>query len=430
MHGSTLTTNQQTDNPAFRKSVLDNGLRVITETVPHVESVSIGIWVRTGSRFEPPNLNGVSHFIEHMLFKGTPRRTAYDIALEMDSVGGALNAFTSKEFTSYYCKVLHENMGLAVDLLTDIFLNSSFPSEEIEREKLVVCQEINQSLDNPEDLVHEELGMRFWKNDPLGQPILGIIPTVLGFDRQEMIDYKEANYGPERTVIAAAGKLDHDELVAMISDRMIDLKPRMENYGPGPGLRAVGSHVITKDLEQLHLCIGAQGPSAVDSARHTAFILNAIIGGGMSSRLFQEIREKRGLAYSVYSFLSAYSDTGMFGVYLGIDPKTMSEAMSLLAKGTIGLAETITEDEINTAKNQIKGNIILSLENTESRMSRLAKGEYYFGRIRSVDEVIRAIQDVTRDQLIQMAKSMLRTENFTCVAVGPIDEDTNLLAAL
>ncbi len=392
-----------------------------------MESVSIGVWVRTGSRHEPAALNGISHFIEHMLFKGTQRRSAYDIALEMDAVGGALNAFTSKEFTSYYCKVLRENMDLAIDLLTDLFLNPSFPIEEIEREKLVVCQEINQVLDNPEELAHEELGMRFWKNDPLGRPILGEISTVLDFTREDILDFKASNYGPERTVIAAAGKVDHHELVDSIHELMGSIEAKENNHRPGVAANEITSHVITKDLEQLHVCIGGEGPSAVDDRRYSAFILNSVLGGGMSSRLFQEIREKRGLAYSVYSFMSSYSDTGMFGVYLGIDPKTMNEALSLFQDQALNLAETLTQEEINLAKNQIKGNMLLSLENTESRMSRLAKSEHYFGKMRTAAEIIQAINDVTREQVVQLAQSTLAPEQFACVAVGPIDESTVLL---
>lgn len=387
----------------------------------------MGVWVRTGSRYEPANLNGISHFIEHMLFKGTEKRTAYDIALEMDAVGGVLNAFTSKEFTSYYCKVLRENMGLAIDLLADLFLNPSFPIEEIEREKLVVCQEINQVLDNPEELAHEELGMRFWKNDPLGRPILGEISTVLDFSREDILDFKASNYGPERTVIAAAGKVDHLELVDSISALMGSIQANENNHQPSLAANEISSHIITKDLEQLHVCIGGEGPSAVDDRRYSAFILNSVLGGGMSSRLFQEIREKRGLAYSVYSFMSSYSDTGMFGVYLGIDPKTMNEALYLFQEQAQKLAETLTDKEINIAKNQIKGNMLLSLENTESRMSRLAKSEHYFGKIRTAHEIIQAINDVTREHVVQLAQSTLSPEQFACVAVGPIDESTVLL---
>lgn len=423
-----MSNQQYEDGNTYRKTTLDNGIRIVTEHVPYLKSVSLGIWVHSGSRFEHPELNGICHFIEHMLFKGTPRRTAFDIAQEIDSVGGVMNAFTSKELTSFYCKVLSENLELAVDLLTDIFLNPSFPEEEIEREKQVICQEIHQMEDSPEDLVHEILGMKFWSSDPLGQPILGTVPSVVSLDRETMVRFKNENYTPQETVICAAGNLDHDRVVGLFEKQMGSLKsggtPSHE-----PALKSEGTAVVVpKDLEQVHICIGTEGPSAVDETRHAGYIVNTILGSGMSSKLFQEIREKRGLAYAVYSFLSSFSDTGMFGVYAGCDPSRLEELLGTMGKATLELASSVTDTDIRTAKNQIRGNVILAMESAEARMNRLAKGEYFFGRYISLDEIIGSLEAVTPQQLREFAEQMINGGPFSIVALGPVDEQKDLSA--
>ncbi|HMK34705.1 MAG TPA: pitrilysin family protein [Desulfomonilaceae bacterium] len=411
---------------SYRKTTLDNGIRIVTEEIPYLQSVSLGIWVRSGSRFEHPAVNGICHFIEHMLFKGTHRRSAFDIAKEIDSVGGALNAFTSKELTSFYCRVLSENMGLAVDLLSDIFLNASFPEDEIEREKQVICQEIHQMEDSPEDLVHEILGIQFWKDDPLGQPILGTIPSVTNLDRETMVTFKKDYYTPDEIIICVAGKLEHDAVVDLLAGHMAAVPRRPSQSVLHMAKADTSAYVAERDLEQVHFCIGMEGPSAVDQKRHAAYILNTILGGGMSSRLFQEVREKRGLAYSVYSFLSSFSDTGIFGLYAGCDPDRMEELLSVTGKETLNLARNLTEDDIVTAKSQIKGSIILAMESTDSRMNRLAKGEYYFGRYISLAEIITSIESVTHDELVTVAEEMINARRFTIVAVGPISQETDL----
>ncbi|MFH1115543.1 MAG: pitrilysin family protein [Pseudomonadota bacterium] len=420
-------TTQYDDVRTYRKTILDNGTRIVTERVPFLKSVSLGIWVRSGSRFEHPELNGICHFIEHMLFKGTERRSAFAIAQEIDSVGGVINAFTSKELTSFYCKVLSENLDLAADLLTDIFLNPSFPEEEIEREKQVVCQEIHQMEDTPEDLVHEILGVRFWGSDPLGQPILGTIPSVSALDRETIARFKDDNYTTAESVICAAGDLEHDKIVELFEKGMSRLKT-----GSTPSPDAVpksrgSAQVISKDLEQVHICFGTDGPSAVDDTRHAGYILNSILGNGMSSRLFQEVREKRGLAYAVYSFLSSFSDTGMFGVYAGCDPKRIEELLATVGKETLGLADSITEEDLRTAKNQIRGNIILAMESTEARMNRLAKGEYFFNRYITLDEIISALEAVTVEQVRGIAEHMVNANGLTLVALGPVEESVDLM---
>ena len=418
------------NNYTFKKTVLDNGVRIVTEEVPYLQSVSLGIWIRSGSRFEAPDVNGICHFIEHMLFKGTDRRSAFTIAKEIDGVGGVLNAFTSKEMTSFYCRVLNENVELAADLLSDIFLNSSFPEDEIEREKQVVFHEIYQMEDNPEDLVHELLGMRFWKNDPLGQPILGSIPTIEKFDRDTVMQFKSDHYGPMETVVCAAGKLNHQHIIDLFAEPMGRLSTtRLQPIPEGTACLS-SAHVETRDLEQVHVCMGMRSPSAVDEKRHAAYILNSILGGGMSSRLFQEIREKRGLAYSVYSFLSSFSNTGIFGIYAGCEPDRLEELLSVAGNESFGLSASLTEEEIQTAKSQIRGNLILALESSEARMNRLAKGEYYFGRYMTLDEIIGALEKVTTAELKDIAREMIDPSCLAMVALVPIDEKIDLFGLL
>lgn len=410
----------------YRKTTLDNGLRIVTEEIPYLQSVSLGIWVRNGSRFETPQLNGISHFIEHMLFKGTRRRTAYDIAREIDSVGGGLNAFTSKELTSFYCRVMGEHLEVAADLLVDIFLNASLPEDEIEREKQVICQEIHQMEDSPEDLVHEMLGLQFWANDSLGQPILGTIPIITQLNRETLIGFKQAAYSPAETVVCAAGNVGHDRFVDLIEPHLGRIPRGQVLTEPAAPLVEASSQVVNRDLEQVHICLGTTGPSAVDPSRYAGYILNAILGGGMSSRLFQEVREKSALAYSVYSFLSSFSNTGLFWIYAGRDRDRAEELVAILRRDTSRLSASMTEEDIRTAKNQIKGNMILALESSETRMNRLAKGEFYFGRHIPLDEIVQALESVTAEDLSRTADQMMNPGHLTAIALGPVSKEDNL----
>jgi len=410
----------------YRKTVLPNGVRVISEANDHMRSVSIGIWVRAGSRYEPPHLNGICHFIEHMLFKGTPTRDAYAIAKEIDSVGGVLNAFTSKEFTAFYAKALKEDLQLAVDLLTDIFLRSTFPEDEIPREKHVICQEICQLEDNPEELVHEIWGMNFWRAHALGRPILGTISNILAIDRDTLLSYKREHYLPSEIIVAAAGSLDHNRLLDMIAEKMGDMPRVGRSIVSDQPAGTASAHVEQKDLEQVHLCLGTNAPSAVASNRYAAYILNTLLGGGMSSRLFQEVREKRGLAYSVYSFLSSLSDSGMLGIYAGCDPERLEELVQTIGRVTRGIADTLTQEEMDMAKNQIKGSLILSLESSDAQMNRIAKEEFYFGRHITLEEILDALQSVTLTELSRECDAMINQGEFTIVALGPVKSDVNL----
>ncbi len=410
----------------YRKTVLDNGIRVVTEEVPYLKSFSLGIWVRSGSRYEPPEVNGISHFIEHMLFKGTERRSAFDIAKEIDSVGGVLNAFTSKEFTAYYCKAIDENWDTAADLLCDIFLNPSFPDEEIEREKLVVCQEIHQTEDTPEELVHELLGIRIWRNNALGQPILGTVSNISGLDRDTLLDFKRQAYSPSETIVAAAGKINHDQIVELMERTLGRLSVSSSAEQPTKPQVKSSWEVVNRDLEQVHVCLGAEAPSALDDRRYAGYLLNAILGGGMSSRLFQEVREKNGLAYSVYSFLSSFSDTGVIGVYAGCDSARLEEVVRIINRESMALASSVTDDDLHTAKNHIKGSLVLAMESSEALMNRLAKGEFYFGRYVSLHEIIASLDQVTRDELADVCHAVINSGQFNLVALGPVQEDGDL----
>ena len=416
------------DRNTYRKSTLDNGLRIVTEEIPFIQSVSIGMWVRVGSRFETPALNGISHFIEHMVFKGTERRSPYDVAREIDSIGGILDAFTSKEFTAYYCKVMSEHMHIAVDLLSDLFINPSFLGKEIEREKQVVCQEIYQVEDSPEDLVHEILGTMLWENNPLGQPIFGTVPNVLRLDRPTLAQFKKQTYNTSETVICAAGDIQHDAFVELIASYMANLSNGSSQSAPiTPHIQSL-YRVIPKELEQVHICFGLEGPGMTDETRHAVYVINAILGGGMSSRLFQEVREKNGLAYSIGSYMSTFSDTGVLGIYAGCDVERVDELMRIACKEIQELPGSITEDELHTAKNQIKGGTILSLESSDACMNRLAKCEYYFGRHVPIEEALLAVEVLTLDDVSETAEHILRSGRLSGVVLGPVDEKNNVFA--
>lgn len=414
------------DGCTYRKTVLNNGIRIVTERIPHLKSVSLGIWVRIGSRFEDADLNGICHFIEHMLFKGTDRRSAYEIAREIDSVGGVLNAFTSKELTAFYCKVLDKDLDLAVDLLSDLFLNPSLPEDEIEREKQVVLQEIYQMEDTPEELVHEMLGLRMWHDDPLGRPIMGTVDSVVRLDRETLNAFKRHTYSPAETVVCAAGSVDHDSFTESIERHMGGSTVGEARIHPRPPVVQSSFEGVDRDLEQVHICLGVEGPSATSDRRYAGYILNTILGGGMSSRLFQEIREKHALAYSVYSFISSFSDTGLFGVYAGCDPDRAAELVDILGKEVRSLPSTLTEEDLVTARNHMKGNLVLAMESSEARMNRLAKGEYFFGRYLPLEEILGGLDAVTLDELRGAAEIILDRNRFNLVALGPLNGRNDL----
>jgi len=413
----------------FAKTVLDNGIRIVSQEMTDHRSVSLGIWVENGSRHELQHENGISHFIEHLLFKGTTTRSAAQIAEEMDAVGGVLNAFTSKEHTCYYAKVLDENLPLAIDLLTDIFLHSNFDGDEIERERSVILQEISQSEDTPDDYVHDLFSLDFFQNHPLGRPIAGHAETVSSFRREDFLKFFHQRYRPGRVLVSAAGHFKHGELVAEMQARLEGVKQpvsAISSLDDGDTLPQTQRGVFThaKPLEQVHLCLGMPGIHQAHPQRHAAYILNTILGGGMSSRLFQEIRERRGKAYSVYSFMSTYTDTGYLGVYAGTSLDSAEEVVDLVLKELKSLAGgEIKGDEIRRTQGQLVGNIMLGLESTDSWMSHIARNELYFGKAVTTDEICQRIRSVTRDEIVELARILFRPEGMAVSLLGDFKED-------
>lgn len=415
----------------FHKSVLGNGIRVVSHEMPDTRSVSLGIWVENGSRHETEAENGISHFIEHLLFKGTERRTAADIAEEMDAVGGVLNAFTSKENTCYYAKVLDENLPLAIDLLTDIFLHSAFDAEEIERERSVILQEISQAEDTPDDYVHDLFNLDLFRDQPIGRPICGREDTVSRFCRDDILRFFRSHYLPQRVVVAAAGNIRHDLLVNEMEARLGAV--RDEPMSADPALSDVprmarGVYPHMKALEQVHLCLGVAGIPQAHPKRYVAYVLNTLLGGGMSSRLFQEIREKRGKAYSVYSFSSSYKDVGYLGVYAGTSLESTEEVVELIRRELKKLAQgEITEEEVRRTQGQLIGSTILGLESTDSWMSHIARNEIYFGKPVTTDEICRRIRAVSRADVIDLAGVLFQDEAVTLTLLGEFSENSQIL---
>lgn len=405
-----------------KNTVLSNGVRLVTEIVPGVHSVSVGIWVKTGSRHESKQETGIAHFIEHMLFKGTEKYTARDIARLIDSVGGVFNAFTTKEYTCIYIKVLSQHVSLAIDILCDIFFCSLFQQDEIEKERNVIIQEINMVKDTPDDFVQELFNQAYFGDHPLGYNILGELATVQRFGKKDIVDFFEREYlVPGRIIISAAGNISHEALLEGFGKHFEKLQqksnaPSQEPFVPR---RNVSFHY--RKLEQVHVCMGTAGLSHVASERHALYVLNAILGGSMSSRLFQEIRENRGLAYAVYSFTASFFDLGIFGIYMGVVKETVEEALSVVRKNIEGIRDIHVEaGELYNAKEQLKGNMLLALENTDSRMSRLAKCEMYYDGYMPVEEVIHNIDAVTVESVQELARSILKNEYFTYTFLGPI----------
>jgi predicted Zn-dependent peptidase len=414
----------------FSKSVLDNGIRIVSHEMPEHRSVSLGIWVENGSRHESEAENGLSHFIEHLLFKGTERRSAAQIAEEMDAVGGVINAFTSKEHTCYYAKVLDENLPLAIDLLTDIFLHSSFDAQEIEQERSVILQEISQAEDTPDDYVHDLFNLDFFKNHPIGRPICGSEETVNNFQREDILGFFKSRYRPRRVIVSTAGNFRHQALVEEMAARLGSVLDGDRQDGAlsanGEPTPEMGSGVFphAKSLEQVHLCLGVAGISQAHPKRYVAYVLNTLLGGGMSSRLFQEIREKRGKAYSVYSFSSSYKDVGYLGVYAGTSLESTEEVVELILKELKKLAAgEIKDEELSRTQGQLVGSMMLGLESTDSWMSHIARNEIYFGKTVSTEEICQKIRAVSRDDMIELADTLFAKGAMTLTLLGGFDDN-------
>jgi predicted Zn-dependent peptidase len=411
------------NNAIYQISRLNNGLTIATAEMPHMASVSLGLWVGVGGRYEPAPLNGVSHFIEHLLFKGTRKRSAQQIAKEIDAVGGVLNAFTGKEFSSFYAKVLDEHLPLAIDLLFDLFLNSLFSRDELEKERQVIAQEINMVEDTPDEYIHDLFSESFWPRHPLGLPILGRLETISRMKRTELVDFLHHRYTAIAPILVAAGNLKHDALLNLVADKVARIKPRKGRKQGRPPQAHRNVTVKNKPLEQVHVLLGTQAPSATHPQRYALSILNTVFGGGMSSRLFQEIREKRGLSYSVYSFLSSFVDSGMLGVYAGTGQDTVARVLRIVLKEMKKLENApLSRKELSAAKEQLKGNLLLSLESTDSRMGRLAKSEIYFGRFIGTEEIIQGIDRVTADEVGELANLVFKPDSLSLTVLGPVTE--------
>jgi predicted Zn-dependent peptidase len=407
----------------YRKTVLSNGIKVITEEIRHVRSVSIGAWVPCGSRHEDERINGTAHFIEHMLFKGTARRSAFDIASDIDSVGGVMNAFTGKELTAFYVKVPDYHLPLAIDLLADIFINSLFTLDDIDKEKSVVLQEISMVEDTPDEYIHDIFEKHFWEGHSLGMPVLGTKDSVDAFERAKVLRFFEERYRGDNLVIAAVGNMEHErlvDLVAKLFGALPAIHVKSDETNPQTTARL---SCIEKELEQLHLVVGTPAPATLDSNRFAGILMNSVFGGSMSSRLFQEIREKRGLAYAVRSYIVSYRDTGMLNIYVGTSKDKTQEVIDIiLAEMRRMKTELFTGKELQSAKELIKGNLLLSMESTDNRMQKLATNEIYFGRNILPEEIVGKIDAVTGEDILALSQQMFTGTNLSMVFLGEMTE--------
>jgi len=405
-------------------TTLSNGLRVITERMPQVRSVSVGIWVTTGSRRETAERNGISHFIEHMLFKGTARRSAEDIARAVDSIGGNLDAFTGKELVCFNVKVIDEHLARAFDILADLVLHPLFRDEDIEKEKGVILEEIKMEADSPDYLVQEIFSSNFWKDHPLGKPILGTRETVSRFDQAALQDYYRAVYTPSSLIVTAAGNLTHEALVGLVSRYFEELpssQPVPQDAVPHTHARIALRN--KRALEQVHLCLGVPSHPLPHRDRFTCYVLNVLLGGGMSSRLFQNIRERQGLAYAVFSELSPYRDTGCLSVYAGTSRESARRVVESILKEFRELKDQpVSEEELRRAKDYLKGSLVLGLESTSSRMSGLARNEIYFGRFISIDELVESIEAVAADGVRELARTFFDSRHVALTVLGNLED--------
>src|SRR6201995_4919874 len=423
MANAVLTRPSTTEPRNIQREVLPNGLIVLTEEMAHIRSISIGIWINTGSRDESADLNGISHFTEHMVFKGTKTRTARDIARQVDSIGGNIDAFTGKETICFNIKVLDEHVPVAIDILSDLVLNPTFDPKDITREKGVILEEIKMDEDNPDYLVHEIFTQNFWKDHPLGKPILGTKETVRRFEQKTLFDYYGKRFSGKNMVFSAAGNLEHDAFVDLVSrrfDRIQPSKAELAETEPRTASKIVRRN--KKALEQVQLLIGVPPPPIAHALRYVTLLLNTALGGGMSSRLFQTVREEHGLAYSIFSDLNPYRDTGSLCVYAGTSSAHCLEVIELIMSEFRRLkCELLPEDELRRSKDQLKGNIILGLESSSSRMSNLARQEMYFEHFFGVDEIMEKVEAVTSEQVMEMARTLFDPEKVAVTLLGRLD---------
>ncbi len=412
-------------------TILHNGVRIVTQNIGYMHTVTTGIWVANGTRSESPEDNGVAHFIEHMLFKGTEKRTAQQITREMDSMGGILNAFTGHEYVCYYAKVLAKFLPRAADLLADIFLNSTFPPEEIERERKVVLQEIKMRDDSPEECIHDQFHQNFWHGQLLGMPVLGSEETIAGLSRGAILAHKNSRYRPQDIIIAAAGNVNHDELVALLGPLFSEItSPWQPNVNDGFKLPEKKVSTTVREMEQTLVCLGTRSLRYDHQDRYALFLLTTILGGGMSSRLFQEVREKKGLAYSVYAYIVSHADSGALVVYAGTEKAHCREVLDIAQREMTRLvAETVAQDELDAAREQLKGKTLMSLESSDSLMTRLAKNEIYLHQQQSIDDVIANYDAVTSEDIQRVSRKLIRSEYLHLEVMGPV-ADLGLTAGI
>jgi predicted Zn-dependent peptidase len=416
-------THRQVENAHYRKTTLENGIRVVSENIPHVRSVSLGIWAYVGSRDEGPSQNGISHFLEHMVFKGTKNRNIREIAQSLESLGGYLNAFTTKEQTCFYARVLDSDIGQAMDVLADLVLNATFEKREMEKEKLVVIEELKNSEDDPEDIIHDYFERSIFPSHSLGYPIIGTEENVRNFRREHLRSHITEHYLPSRMVVSAAGHVDHDALVRLVSRYFRRLHPgTKEQLRPaGPVRSGPGTTVeYTRPINQAHICLGTLAYSIPHPDRYALMLTNALLGEGMSSRLYQTIREKHGLAYTVYSFVNLLSDTGLFGAYLGTDRKNIKDAIALVYHELDMLKRrNVPKTELQRTKSQIKGTMMLGLENMSGRMIRLGSAELYVEKYVSLDSILERVDAVTSEDIHRVANDVFDEKRFSAVIIRP-----------
>jgi predicted Zn-dependent peptidase len=410
-----------TNSPIVRDT-LGNGIRLLTERMTQVRSISIGVWLTRGSRHETAERGGIAHFVEHMLFKGTTTRSAEDIAQAIDSIGGQLDAFTAKEYASYYIKVLDEHLPLAIDILSDIVRNPAFSAEDVVREKKVVVEEIKMVEDTPDDLVHELFTQGFWENHPLGRPILGTKETVESFSADLLREYFRGVYTAKNLIVSAVGNLEHARVRDLVAEKFGSLttpSPPAADEAP----RVVPKILVrNKELEQSHLCVGVSSYPQNHDDRYSSYVLNTLLGGSMSSRLFQNVREKRGLAYAVFSGLSAYRDAGSFTIYAGCSNEAVGEVLDLVVEELRNVKQApVADAELQRSKDHLKGSLMLSLENTASRMSHLARQEIYFDRQFGLDETLNGIENVTAGDVQRVAADLFKGDSLAATVLGNVN---------
>jgi predicted Zn-dependent peptidase len=404
-------------------AVLSNGIRIVTEEVPYVQSVALGIWVDTGARDETNEHSGISHFIEHLLFKGTERRTALQIAEEFDAIGGQLNAFTDKEYTCFYAKVLPEHTELALDVLGDMLQNSLLDPEEIEREKNVVIEEIKRHEDTPDELIHDVFLETLWPGHPLGRSVIGRPEVIAALTREDILQYLRRHYLPQRMVVAAAGNMSHAGVVESVERYLGGMAGAPEPRTPLTPAVNAGTLEVSRSTEQVHFCVGTRGYTQSEDDRYPLGLIDTAVGGGMSSRLFQEVREKRGLCYAIGSYTASYREAGMFAVYAGTSPENAAEVRTLIQYELSRLAQGgLDAAELQRAKNQVRGAVLLGLDSMSGRMTRLGKSMLYYDRVISPFEVVEKVEAVTPDDVRRVCGSVF-SGDYAYAAVGPFDEE-------